>query len=62
MTPIPDWVPDSSSSTYPGATSIPVYIRGLRTGSDTDRLFTINAAEIASGFQIENSHFRVWAP
>jgi len=33
MTPIPDWVPDSSSSTYPGATSIPVYIRGLRTAA-----------------------------
>jgi hypothetical protein len=56
------WVPSVSGSTYPSVASIPICARGLRTGSDTDHLFTLNSAELATGFSVETSGFRIWSP
>lgn len=54
------WVPKESGSSYPAASSVPVCLRGVRNGADTDHLFTLNSAELASGFTIETSYFRIW--
>jgi hypothetical protein len=55
------WTLNENETRYPNYSNIPVCLRGRRSGSDNDHLFTLNAAELSS-LITEDSGFRIWAP